>query len=241
LKRLDAQAASLAGLFDFIEDFQFWVKDTAGRYRAVNRGFLLNYSLSNKADALGKTDFDFSPSHLASQFHLDDERVLAGEPVLNRVEVVGRFDHTAVWCVTNKVPLRNTRGQVVGTAGITRPLTDKMAENVVEDLAIARVLARLRECPTQQYQNAMLAKLAGLSVRAFERRFRKLFRLTPQHYIRRLRVRLACQALVYSGRRLADIAVAHGFADQSHFGREFRRETGMSPCAYRKRYRPPER
>jgi len=32
---------------------------------------------------------------------------------------------------------------------------------------------------------------------------------------------------------LADIALATGFADQSHFTRAFRRVTGMSPGAFR--------
>jgi len=35
---------------------------------------------------------------------------------------------------------------------------------------------------------------------------------------------------------LAEVAAAHGFYDQSHLVREFRRETGLTPRAYRQRY-----
>ena len=82
-----------------------------------------------------------------------------------------------------------------------------------------------------------LAK-AGMRVRVLERRFRDAFQLAPQQYLRRLRVRLACHPLVYSERTLAEIAAVNGLCDQSHFGREFRRETGMTPREYRDRFRP---
>ena len=68
-----------------------------------------------------------------------------------------------------------------------------------------------------------------------ERRFREAFHLAPQQYLRRLRIRLACHPLVYSERTLAEIATAHGFCDQSHFNRTFKRFTGMAPGQYRSR------
>lgn len=230
-------AAALVTLFDCIEGVQFWVKDCAGRYRAMNRACLLNYSLASFAEAEGKTDFDFSPAHLATQFRLDDERVLQGAKIVKRVELVGRFDHTAVWCVTDKVPLRDVRGRIVGTAGVARPLAKDAALPATADTALARAAEFLREHLAEPLENATLARHVGLSVRVLERRFRKAFQLAPQQYLRRLRVRLACHPLVYSELTLADTAAAHGFCDQSHFGREFRRETGMTPRAYRERFR----
>ncbi len=104
---------------------------------------------------------------------------------------------------------------------------------------MARVVDYLRSHLREPLGNTTLAEIAGLSVRAFECRFLAVFHLAPQKYLRRLRVRTACQALVYSDRPLADIAVDHGFCDQSHFGREFRCETFPSPRAYREAYRVP--
>jgi AraC-like DNA-binding protein len=74
-------------------------------------------------------------------------------------------------------------------------------------------------------------------VRGFERRFLEAFRLSPQQYIKRLRVRLACHALVYGNKPLAQVAADHGFCDQSHFTREFHRQTGVTPRQYRERFR----
>ena len=39
-------------------------------------------------------------------------------------------------------------------------------------------------------------------------------------------------------RPLAEIAAATGFTDQSHFTRRFRQTTGLTPDAYRRRFRP---
>jgi alpha-L-fucosidase len=85
--------------------------------------------------------------------------------------------------------------------------------------------------------NAELACACGLSLRAFERRFHARYHCTPQHYIRHLRVRQSCHELVFSQKSLSEIAVESGFADQSHFNREFRRFLGETPGNYRKRHK----
>jgi AraC-like DNA-binding protein len=231
--------APLCRLFDHLPGVQFWIKDHQGRYVTMNRACLLDYRFTDVAEARGKRDSDLSPAHIASQFMLDDARVLAGEGIENRLELVGRFDHTAAWCVTTKIPLCNARGRVVGTAGMARPLAaDEQVSAQHTDAALARVIERFRQHISEPMDNVSLARIAGLSVRAFERRFRDSFHVSPQQYLRRLRVRLACQPLVFSKRSLAVIASEHGFCDQSHFGREFRRETGMSPREYREHFCP---
>lgn len=223
-------------MFDHLPTVQFWVKDRQGRYLTMNRACLLDYGFTDVEEAIGKRDADLSPAHIATQFRLDDERVLKGEHIVNRVELVGRFDHTAVWCMTDKVPLHDARGRIVGTAGVARPLTKDAELPATTDSALARAVTFLREHLAEPLHNATLACHVGLSVRVLERRFRDAFHLAPQQYLRRLRVRLACHPLVYSESTLADIAAAHGFCDQSHFGREFRRETGMTPREYRERF-----
>ena len=227
----------MAPLFDALEDVQFWVKDRDGRYRAMNRACLLNYGLGSSAEAIGRTDFDLSPPHLATQFRLDDERVLKGAAIANRVELVGRFDHTAVWCVTNKIALHDYRGRIVGTAGVARPLKAGSELPSGPEMGLAPALVYLREHLSERIPNTALAQACRLSLRVFLRRFRMEFDTTPHAYLRRLRVRLACRPLVYSHASLATIATDHGFADQSHFGREFRREAGITPAQYRRRFR----
>lgn len=235
LQPLDPVAAGIAGLLDEIEGVQCWIKDREGRYRWVNRGFLLNYALEGVEEVIGRTDHDLSPTHLADQYRVDDDRVLVGKPVDGRIELVGRFDRTAVWSLTKKKPLRDVRGRIVGTVGMTRVVDSAVVHAGGEDAALGRVLVHMRKNFAEPLSNAMLARIAGRSVRAFERMFRRQMQSTPQRFLRRLRLRLACRELTESRRPLAAIAAAHGFCDQSHFVREFRREFGLPPGEYRSR------
>jgi AraC-like DNA-binding protein len=233
---LPTEARQIAELFESLEDVQFWIKNRAHRYLHVNRAFLLNYDLAELAHVLGRTDFDLSPAFLADQFVADDEQVLAGHRVVNRIELVGGADHAPHWNVTNKLPLRDARGRIIGTAGTTRPLQAD-ARGIVGAHGFEAVLLRIRDGYRGQLSNRDLAAQAGLSVRAFERRFLQNFHVTPQHNIRKLRIRMACHALVFTDKPLAEVAIESGFADQSHLGHEFRRHTGRTPRAYREHYR----
>ncbi len=223
-------------LFDFLPEVQFWIKDRGGRYEWVNVEFLLNYALERREEVIGRTDFDLSPPHLAAQYDADDQLVLAGSPVVNRVELVGRFDHTARWCLTTKLPVRNDRRRVTGTIGMTRPVQ----EGSVQDWAampLGRVIEHISKHYREPLANEELARLACLSVRAFERQFRTHYRLSPHQYVMRLRVRMASHALVHGDAPIAAVASEHGFADQSYFTREFRAVVGDTPAKYRQRYR----
>ena len=226
----------LTELFEPLEDVQFWVKDRENRYVRVNRAFLLNYAFDEAAQIIGETDYHLSPAFLADQFWLDDERVLAGHRVVNRIELVGDADQTTFWNVTNKVPFRDARGRVAGTAGTTRRLrpTD---QSVAGAHGFEAVMARIRDHYREQLSNRELAALAGLSVRGFERKFQQHFQVPPQQYLRKLRLRMACRALVFTEKALAEVAVESGFADQSHFNHEFRRQMGRTPRGYREHYR----
>lgn len=238
-----ARLWQLAPLFDALEDVLAWIKDRKGRYQWVNRAFQLNHSLSSgpagceEPQILGKTDYDLSPAFVADQFRLDDEQVLAGRRVVNRIELVTQAGGLTSWNVTNKIPLLNARGQVEGTAGITRALRTAEDPGGPEG-AFAPVLAHLREHYATAVTNQELARMARMSVRAFERKFLGSFHVPPQKYLRRLRLQMASRALVYTGRPLVEVALGCGFGDQSHFTREFRRFFGRTPRDYRQHYAP---
>jgi AraC-like DNA-binding protein len=239
---LVAQAgATLLGLLNFIEGVQCWVKDRQGVYRWVNRAFLLNYSMDASPEmVVGKTDYELSPKHLAEQFRLDDAQVLEGAAILNRLELVGRFDHVSNWCLTTKLPVRHSDGTITGTAGITRQAgASELSAPAHPDQGLSRALAFIREHHAAPISNQSHAAVSSRSVRALERLFVRELRLTPQQYLRRIRIRLSCHDLIYSQWSLSEVALRHGFCDQSHFTREFRQETQMTPKAYRLRFSSP--
>jgi len=58
--------------------------------------------------------------------------------------------------------------------------------------------------------------------------------MAPGAYVARRRIESACRAMLSSDASLADIALSHGFCDQSHFTRTFRRWMGLSPRVWRR-------
>jgi len=239
-------ASHFAELLDFLPDVLAWVKDRQGRYLWVNRAFLVQYSLDHQseddegsvASVLGKTDHDLSPAFLADQFRLDDEQVLAGHRIVNRLERVGDARGTTAWHVTDKIPVADAKGVIIGTAGITRAAEPASSLDATAP-GFGPALAHMRAHFHHEITNRRLASMSNMSLRAFERRFRATFHLTPQRFLRKLRLRLASRALVYTEESLSKIALSCGFADQSHFSREFRRQFGRTPREYREHYRHP--
>jgi AraC family transcriptional regulator len=69
------------------------------------------------------------------------------------------------------------------------------------------------------------------------RAFRRAHDCSVGEYVRRLRIERAVQELGGTSRPIAEIAMTAGFADQSHFSNVFRRQTGMSPSAFRRSIR----
>jgi AraC family transcriptional regulator len=82
-----------------------------------------------------------------------------------------------------------------------------------------------------------LAASVGVHPVTLARAFRRAFGCTVGEYLRRLRIERAAGQLASSTQPLAEIALAAGFADQSHFSNVFRRRVGMSPSAYRREVR----
>jgi transcriptional regulator of acetoin/glycerol metabolism/AraC-like DNA-binding protein len=83
----------------------------------------------------------------------------------------------------------------------------------------------------------VLAADARLSLYHFARAFRQSMGISPHRYVMQQRVRKAQDMLARTELPLANIALAVGFADQSHFSRHFRRLVGITPSGFRKAQR----
>ena len=232
----DIVAADLLSMYDHCSDTLVWVKDAKGLYVWGNRQFLLNFSLHSVVELAGKSDYDLTPIYLAVLYGTDDKRVLSGQPVVGRIEPVTGIEGLPQWCQTWKSPLRNGEEKIVGTIGLSRPTpADDSPQFPIPELLPA--LRRMQDYLEQNSSNEELANLCGMSVRAFERKFKSYFQLTPNQFVNRIRVTRAAEFLCTVDVPLVDVAGKFGFSDQSHMTREFRKHFGTTPKAYRDRHR----
>ncbi len=108
------------------------------------------------------------------------------------------------------------------SSGLTHWQTRRLDQYINENLA-----ASIRTCD--------LAAQLSLSSSHFSHVFKQTFGITPLAYVARKRIEAAREMMLVSDQPLTQIAHAHGFCDQSHFTRTFRRETGLSPLMWRQR------
>jgi sigma-B regulation protein RsbU (phosphoserine phosphatase) len=134
---LERERRLLRTLVDNLPDC-IYAKDTNGRKTLANPADLKNLRCKTEAEALGKNDFDLFPRDQAEKFWQDDQKVLHGEPVINREEYFYDEMGDKRWLLTSKLPLFDQGGEVVGLIGIARDITlvkqaeEKLAEHMRE-------------------------------------------------------------------------------------------------------------
>ncbi len=84
---------------------------------------------------------------------------------------------------------------------------------------------------------AEMAKTVGVHPAYLAHVFRQHYHCTPGEFLRRIRIERASEYLCHSNLSLAEIALATGFADQSHFSRLFKRAMGLTPSQFRNLHR----
>ena len=105
----------------------------------------------------------------------------------------------------------------------------------------ARMLRCIEEYIDVHLENELnveeLASHLGISTSYFARSFRSSVGLAPHAYVMHRRLLRAQELLASTDLPLTDIALATGFADQSHFCRRFHQMTGMPPRTFRLQHR----
>jgi len=115
-------------LMDNVPD-RIYFKDAEGRFLRNNKAHLKAFGLTDPKDVVGKTDFDFFTHEHAQQALDDEQKIIQTGVPLTTEEKETWADGTESWALTTKMPLRDERGNVVGTFGISHDITErKLAE-----------------------------------------------------------------------------------------------------------------
>ncbi len=208
-------------MFDMLPDIIFWIKDKQSRVAYANQMFVEHLGFSNLEQVLGKTDRDLSPNHIAKQFIADDQKVMSGDTVTDRLEMNINTSGELAWFSTSKRPLFDENKAIIGSYGVTRHLQKTVKTlSGIDELKVP--VQYIRKNFHNELTIEQLAQVAHLSVSALERRFKKYLAKTPKQFIRQIRLENARRLLVESKLPIAQVAYQSGFSDHSYFSRHFK-------------------
>ncbi|MBN1190965.1 MAG: PAS domain S-box protein [Dehalococcoidales bacterium] len=128
-------------ILDNIPDMA-WIKDTRGRFIAVNKAMGTSTGVPPEA-MLGKKDSDYYPAELAESYRADDLKVME-TGVGKTIEEAFSGKEKIQWIETIKTPVFDKSGKVMGTVGIARDITKR--KKTEQDLKNTnRVLRAIRD------------------------------------------------------------------------------------------------
>lgn len=132
----DQRASLLETVLAVLPD-AIYAKDRSARFIFKNASDLSLMGASTSLDAMGRTDFDYYPDHIAQRLYDDDMRVIeTGEPIIAKTEVLTGKDGVDRYLSTTKVPLRDEDGMIVGLVGCGRDVTEQHRMQVaLEEMA----------------------------------------------------------------------------------------------------------
>ena len=215
-------------LLDLIPDTHAWVKDLNGRFVFANGLFLERFGFASVDGLIGKDDYSLSTESMAEHYREDDDLVLRGGVVTDRLELIGGEAADVEWFLTSKWPVYDQKDNILGSIGISRHLNRSERRS----LPFRELGATIDYIAVNFSSNISIRNLAAasnLSVSALERRFRKHLGVTPYQYLLAVRLEHARQLLLKTNKSVGTVALETGFADHSHFTRSYRRKYDHSP------------
>ncbi|HOU12597.1 MAG TPA: PAS domain-containing protein [Anaerolineae bacterium] len=119
-----------------------YFKDRESRFIRASRSQTARFGLSDPREIIGKSDFDFFSEDHARPAYEDEQRIIrTGEPMPETEERETWPDRPDTWVTTIKMPMRDRAGEIIGTFGISRDVTERKRAEM--QLAAERNLLRM--------------------------------------------------------------------------------------------------
>ena len=131
---LKAENFELEALLESLPD-HIYFKDRQSRFTRINRAMAKSLGLDDPTKAIGKTDEDFfTKEHAKPALDAEKKIIESGEPLVGLVEKETWANGLETWVSTTKLPLRNEQGEIIGTFGVSRNVTEMVqAQNKLRD------------------------------------------------------------------------------------------------------------
>jgi len=102
-----------------------YFKDLESKFIRNNKSHANSFGLDDPDQVIGKSDFDFFAEQAARQAFEDEQTIIkTGQPILKE-EKLTRKDNSIAWFSAMKLPLRDDKGDIIGTFGISRDITQR--------------------------------------------------------------------------------------------------------------------
>jgi len=139
-----------------------WLKDKDSKFIAVNDAFGRACGFSPK-EIIGKNDLDIWPPKLARKYRADDKEVMESGKRKCVEEQLADKEGKIQWLETIKTPIYNDKGEVIGTTGIARDITErkKYEERLREARSELEIRVKVRTAELSRANEELRKEIIG--------------------------------------------------------------------------------
>lgn len=124
-ERLKTREAYLKAVFNNVP-YLMWLKDVDGRYQLVNKPFLDYFSFTEKDSPIGRNAEEIWSADISKIFREQDNAVIRTKES-QYLETEISFHGKKVWFEIYRAPIFAPDGRIIGTTGIARDITHRIA------------------------------------------------------------------------------------------------------------------
>lgn len=174
-------------VMDNIPQYIFW-KNRSSVYLGCNQNFARACGFKTPEELIGKTDYDLPwTTEEAEEYELGDRTVMeSNTPILGKLEMQQQADGRQTWLESNKVPLYNANGAVVGVLGTLEDITERKqaVDLLTEQVRLSSLQAEIDSILTRgEPLQAMLQACTNALVRTLEIAFARIWILSPENTV----------------------------------------------------------
>ena len=158
--RIENAHIYLQNILEYIPGSIYW-KDVQGKYLGCNQMQDSMAGLETPESLIGKTDYELPWNDLADILRITDKRIMETERSEELIETPSLADGRKMIMLTNKAPLYDEQGKVIGIIGTSLDITARIeAEERERAAQVAKIAAEAQSKVEEEVKRAVMV-LAG--------------------------------------------------------------------------------